>query len=41
MKIIKYLRMRKYKKMLIKERIKKYPYLPLGLIMDTDKTFAG
>ena len=37
MKIIKYLRMRKYKKWLIKERIKRYPHRALGELINVNK----
>ncbi len=37
MKIIKYLRMRRYKKMLIEKRIKSFPYLPLSVLSNVDR----
>ena len=39
MKIIKYLRMRKYKNQLIKERIKKYPEKALSKILNLEHDF--
>ena len=37
MKIIKYLRMRRYKKMLIEKRIQSFPYLPLSVLSNVDR----